>query len=620
MSLLPVIVSIGGINPAGRISAHHAYRRLVFEHLGERDAKHTLACLAGLMGLDADGGHAAASTRQILDGTLIRRIEKDCFDPDAVHYQRRIKLLPGPSGCIDLHMENTDRPRSLPKDAVLKETGPGRICLSSEDALEVLLPDRQASRVQSAGQLPSGFRPESLYPARAHPRGLRLSIYAASDAVCSIGVAWREILAKVRPDEVAVYAGSAMGQLDGNASGGMMGAYLAGRRITSKQLPLGLAEMPADFVNAYVLGGLGGAGCKVGACATFLYNLELGVEDIRSGRRRVVLVGAAEAPLVPEVIEGYRAMRALAEDEALRELDGAAQADYRRACRPFAANCGFVMAESAVFMTLMDDELAVELGAPILGAAGAVFVNADGYKKSISSPGVGNYVTVGKTLAVARAILGEADLRNSTYVHAHGTGTPQNRVTESSILSMMAGVFGIKNWPVAAIKSYVGHSLASAGGDQMAAVLGVWEHGLIPGIKTIDRIAADVRQEHLHFLLDDLEVGPEGTCAALVNAKGFGGNNSTALILAPQVVRKMLERKHGRAALLRYAGKNEQVKANCAQYDQDNIAGRWRPIYSFGESRVLEEADLEIEATAIRIAGHERAVSLQIDNPYTDMT
>ena len=33
-------------------------------------------------------------------------------------------------------------------------------------------------------------------------------------------------------------------------------ARLLGRKVTSKQLPLGFAEMPADFLNAYLLGSL----------------------------------------------------------------------------------------------------------------------------------------------------------------------------------------------------------------------------------------------------------------------------------------------------------------------------------------------------------------------------
>ena len=226
---------------------------------------------------------------------------------------------------------------------------------------------------------------------------------------------------------------------------GLFQNSLLGRRPTSKNVPLGLPEMPGDFVNAYVLGSVGGSAGIIGACATFLYTVRHGIEDITSGRKRVVVVGNSEAPVVAEVIEGYRTMGALAEDEALMALDGSSSPDHRRACRPFSDNCGFTVAESSVYAVLMDDALAMELGARVLGSVGGVFVNADGYKKSIPGPGIGNYLTVAKAMATARAILGEEGLRQRTHMQAHGTGTPQNRVTESHILNEMARTFGIEN-------------------------------------------------------------------------------------------------------------------------------------------------------------------------------
>jgi acetoacetyl-[acyl-carrier protein] synthase len=117
--------------------------------------------------------------------------------------------------------------------------------------------------------------------------------------------------------------------------------------------------MPADFVNAYVLGSAGSTGATLGACASFLYNLRLAVQDIRAGRARVALVGAAEAPITPEVMEGYAAMGALARTRGCAQLDGLAvramTPDYRRACRPFGENCGFTIGESAQFVVLFDD-------------------------------------------------------------------------------------------------------------------------------------------------------------------------------------------------------------------------------------------------------------------------
>ena len=52
-------------------------------------------------------------------------------------------------------------------------------------------------------------------------------------------------------------------------------------------------------------------------------------------------------------------------------------------------------------VVLFDDRLAMELGATVFGAATDVFVNADGHKKSIAGPGVGNYITMAKAVAAA---------------------------------------------------------------------------------------------------------------------------------------------------------------------------------------------------------------------------
>ena len=136
-----------------------------------------------------------------------------------------------------------------------------------------------------------------------------------------------------------------MGQLDTYGSGGLLQSGLLGRRVSSKNVALGLAEMTADFVNAYILGNVGTTGANLGACASFLYNLRQGVQDIRSGKFRVSVIGSSEAPITPDIIEGYRTMGALAEDDALNRLDGrgSGEPDYARACRPFAENCGFTL-------------------------------------------------------------------------------------------------------------------------------------------------------------------------------------------------------------------------------------------------------------------------------------
>jgi acetoacetyl-[acyl-carrier protein] synthase len=396
-----------------------------------------------------------------------------------------------------------------------------------------------------------------------------------------------------------------MGQLDQEATGGLLGSRYRGMRPTSKQVPLGLAEMPADFVNAYVLGSVGQTGHNMGACATFLYNLRHGMFDIESGRSRVALVGGAEAPLCPDVIEGLSTMGALGTDQALLELDRHLQRtapDLRRACRPFAENCGFTIAEGAQFVVLLDDALAVELGATVYGAVTDVLVHADGYKKSISSPGVGNYITVGKAVARARQLFGDESLRRRSFVQAHGTGTPQNRTTESHILNGVARAYGIQEWPDAAIKCFVGHTMAAAGGDQLASTLGVFAHGVVPGIATIGEVAADVEQGHLRLSREPLQRTAADWDVSFLNAKGFGGNNATATVASPRIAMQWLEQRHGREALSAWRRRNEAVVEAAAGWDRAMSDGTAQIVYRF-DHEVRSEAHVRIEDGMLHIEG-----------------
>ena len=444
-----------------------------------------------------------------------------------------------------------------------------------------------------------------------------MGIYAASDMLGATGISWQEITNVVPPEQISVFASSGMAQLDDNGLGGLLSARANGKKATSKQLALGLAEMPADFINAYVLGSAGTTGGNLGACATFLYNLMQGVNDIKAGRSRVALIGAAEAAICPGGMEGYIAMGALGTDANLMALDGSDTVDNRRASRPFSDNCGFTIGEAANFVMLMDDELALEMGATIHGAVTDVFVNADGHKKSISSPGVGNYLTVARATAAARAIVGEKAMRHRSFVQAHGTSTPQNRTTESHILNEVAKAFGIEKWPVAAIKAYIGHTVASASADQLISSLGVWSEGIIPGIKTITHIADDVHQSNLALQAEHHEVGVDGMDVAILNAKGFGGNNASAPVLSPAITRQMLEKRHGKSAMQSYASRNEQVQEKASQYDERCLSGVNEVVYHFDHG-VLGGDDVTVTADNVSLKGFAKSTALTAESPFAD--
>lgn len=588
MAQLPVVVGFGGINAAGRSSFHQGYRRLVLDALPAATQAQTLLGLAHLMHPGQDFHRLDPAQQQhVRDHTLLRRIETTHFNVDAVPLHKRLQLQEAVSSL---------------------QLAPGQ---------DILLPMTQRFAVSTAGQLPSGFDPGHYYASHHHPRALQMTVFGANDALNSLGIAWDELRRQLAPERIAVYAASAHGQLDDAGAGGMLKSPWQGKRQTAKQCPLGFAEMPADFINAYILGSVGRSAGILGACATFLYNLERAVTDIRDGHVDFAMVGASEAPILPEVMEGYRAMGALADDARLLELDrarGLNQPDHRRATRPFAHNAGFTMAESAQFVVLASDRFALAQGLPIHASVPGVFVHADGFKKSISAPGIGNYLTLGRAVGLARSLLGDEKLRRASYVQAHGTGTPQNRVTESHVFDRIAGAFGIEDWLIASIKCYVGHSLGAAAGDQFMAALGAWADGIVPGIFTLDAVAADVHRQHLRF--SQAHVATDTMAACFINAKGFGGNNASALLLSPQQTHQLLQHRHGRPALQQWQAANDRSQVARRHYETMADQGRFPVRYRFGDNAEAEAA-LGITADTIQAPGHDMAMRLSGADPYS---
>jgi len=633
MSSLPVIVGFGGFNAAGRSSFHHAYQRMVIENMPQKERENTLLGLAAMMKLvrfeeggylDSEGQSLSTAdiierfSEQILSSTLIRKIEDSHFDVEAVHWQKNMSVSPSGEQNITFEVRRRQLPEPLPASWTLSDIDGDRVKVEINDTVEFKADSYRQSPVKAAGQLPTGFDPADHYNARFHPRALQMAIMGASDAVRSMGIEWKSVVDAVRPDEIGVYASNAMAQLDENGFGGMLQSRLKGGRVSTKQCPLGLNTMPADFVNAYVLGSVGHTSSLVGACATFLYNLRAATEDIANGKRRVAVVGNAEAPVLPEVIDGYATMGALASEDNLKRLDDTDTVDHRRASRPFGENCGFTIAESTQYVVLMDDALALELGADIHGAVSDVFINADGYKKSISAPGPGNYITMAKAVAAATAIVGEESVRERSFIQAHGSSTPANRVTESRIFDEVAKVFDIKQWPVSAVKAYVGHSLAPASGEQLVVSLGVFKYGLIPGIKTIDKVADDVLNERLNISTQDIEKGAGNIDVAFLNSKGFGGNNATAAVLSPQVVDTMLAKRYSADEITAYESRREQVRANAMAYDASATQGNFDTIYRFGQD-LIDENDIVMSRSEIQVPGFANGIDLAMTNRFEDM-
>lgn len=632
MTALPVIVGMGGVNAAGRTSFHQGFRRIVIDKLNAQARQETFVGLATMMNIlthtnnalvDNTGLEVARADvekhfgKQILAGTLIRKIEKNHFDPDATQWQQKMTMQATEHG-ITFETRARDLPSPLPLTWKITELEDKRVRVDIAGQVEIKHDSERDNPIKAAGQFPTGFAPATLYNSRYQPRGLQATIFGAADAIHSTGYSWNELADKVNPDQVGTYSASVFGQVQAEGHGGMMQSRLRGERVSTKNLALGLNTMSTDFINAYVTGSVGSTFTSTGACATFLYNLKAAVQDIQAGRIRLAIVGSNDCAVTPEVIEGFGNMSALANEEGLKKLDGITEgeANHRKTSRPFGDNCGFTIGEAAQFIILMDDALAIETGCKVMGSVADVYTNADGIKKSITAPGPGNYITMAKSVALAASVLGNEAVQQRSFILAHGSSTPQNRVTESLIYHRIAQSFDINDWPIAAPKAYVGHTIGPASGDQVAMALGIFEHRIMPGITTIDKVADDVYNERLHIATEHWHC--QQMDVAFINSKGFGGNNATATLFSPEVTLSMLEKRHGHEAMSCYQDKLSQVEANQNDYRIKADNAEFELINQFGQG-VLSDEDLELDAKHIALKGFAHPINLVNKNPFADM-
>ncbi len=118
--------------------------------------------------------------------------------------------------------------------------------------------------------------------------------------------------------------------------------------------------------------------------------------------------------------------------------------------------------------------------------------------------------------------------------------------------------------------------------------------------------------EGLDFVLKTRE---HPLAAALINAKGFGGNNATAAILSPDATARVLASRHGD---IQITGSDE-VQAAQARYRHEIDRGTVEILYHYGED-VVEGTDLEIERDRIKVPGFGAAMSLDtVATLYSDL-
>ena len=243
------------------------------------------------------------------------------------------------------------------------------------------------------------------------------------------------------------------------------------------------------------------------ACSSAANALMLGARMLKAGEADIVVAGGAEA-LSLFHLNGFRSLMILDHEP----------------CRPFdATRAGLNLGEGAAFLVMETEESATCRGvtphAYLTGYGNA----CDAFHQTASSDnGEGAYLAM--TEALQMAGLKPSDIQ---YVNAHGTGTPNNDLSESMALKR---VFG-ENMPlISSTKSFTGHTTSASGGIESVICLLALQHQFVPANlgwsqATDGGIVPTMGEDHCHLQ------------HVVCNSFGFGGNDTSLVFsLSPTTV------------------------------------------------------------------------------------
>jgi len=266
-------------------------------------------------------------------------------------------------------------------------------------------------------------------------------------------------------------------------------------------------EQIADFFGCFRM-----ASTIVTACSSSANTIMMGADMIKCGRADIVVAGGTEC-LSRYHVNGFNTLMIL--DQAI--------------CRPFDRDrAGINLGEGAGYLVLESAESAHRRGVKPIGKISGYCNVCDAYHPTASSPdGLGPYLAMKGALADAGLNPQDID-----YINAHGTGTPNNDLTEG--LAAMR-LFGDNVPPLSSIKAYTGHTTSAAGSFEAVVSLLALEHNFLP----VNLNFKNKIEEH-DFIpilpLDATLTGHESTRASrpmkhvLSNSFGFGGNDSTIIL------------------------------------------------------------------------------------------
>jgi len=241
------------------------------------------------------------------------------------------------------------------------------------------------------------------------------------------------------------------------------------------------------------------------ACASGTLALGMAFDELRCGHSEVVLAGGSDS-LCLLTYSGFN---------SLRSVDS-------RPCRPFRADRqGLSIGEGAGVLVLETLDHALGRGAVPLAEFLGAGASCDANHMTAPHPeGEGAASAIKGAIADAGISADRVD-----FVNAHGTGTPQNDISESRALH---SVFGARAaaLPVTSNKATIGHLLGSAGAVEAVSTVLSLIHGFIhpmpDGGDTDEKLDLDI-------VLGSPRSIPPGA-VAISSSFAFGGSNAAVVI------------------------------------------------------------------------------------------
>ena len=278
-------------------------------------------------------------------------------------------------------------------------------------------------------------------------------------------------------------------------------------------------EIFPEQVNAFVTRVLGisnWGGSTVEACATGLSNIIEAAETIKRGDNKAAIAGGFEEPFddYPEVAVAMFSQRGVVLSTRNDEPE--------KASRPFDKDRdGFVEGAGGGVVILDEEEHADRRGAPKLAEVLAFRKSMDG---GISATGL-DVDNVARTILETLWNEERKEFIRVDAIFAHATSTVEGDLAEAAVLRR---VFGdkLKDIPITAIKSHMGHLLGGAGAVNFIAAVFALNDGKVPPIANLEN--PDPEFSNLFLVRGEPLERPIKT--ALVLAYGFGAYNAVAVL------------------------------------------------------------------------------------------